>query len=376
MTQDKLQKMAELLAKPLSEAQQFWPLASDWLEEYEKRATAHIVKLRWQSRGNNAQGFATFFDPLTDVTFIHIPAGVFCLGEKSSGHKVYQDDFYLAETPVTCEQYEKFWDSTTGEQKRELFARVYDMLGGDAWLDKSKKLRWLGTKGWNFFYCLDVEKDFNTRDECIARLLQGPRWWKTANHAPAEWKTYNDKHPVIGVSWLESMAYCLWAGYTLPTEAQWGKAARGPLYLSDDKSKPNQRIYWGDEWQDGMVNCDGKIGMTTEVKDSRFAKALSPYGCRDMLGNVWEWYRDWYDEKFYDTIHDYTEQNPPAGSKNPAVLENPGQKYDFFGSRGGPWFFHRDGVRVSFRFWGPPALRDNSLGFRVCFAGVSPDSVL
>jgi hypothetical protein len=46
MSEDKLQKLAELLAKPLAEAQQFWPLASAWLDEYEKIAAAHIVKLR------------------------------------------------------------------------------------------------------------------------------------------------------------------------------------------------------------------------------------------------------------------------------------------------------------------------------------------
>jgi formylglycine-generating enzyme required for sulfatase activity len=104
------------------------------------------------------------------------------------------------------------------------------------------------------------------------------------------------EHPVVRVSWYDAWIYCRWLSeqtgrtYRLPTEAEWEKAARG-----DDG-----RLYpWGNAWAPGC--CNGANTETTPV--TAFPTGQSPYGCHDMLGNVWEWTStlwgvDWQESDF------------------------------------------------------------------------------
>ncbi len=100
-----------------------------------------------------------------------------------------------------------------------------------------------------------------------------------------------DNYPVINVNWDQVKAYCEWRGASLPTEAQWEKAARGT----------DGRIYpWGEGISCDQANYHGSkncIGDTTEV--GSYESGKSPYGMYDMAGNVWEWAADWYDEEYY-----------------------------------------------------------------------------
>jgi len=100
-------------------------------------------------------------------------------------------------------------------------------------------------------------------------------------------------HPVTGVSWHDALAYCAWLGqqeqtgrpYTLPSEAEWEKAASWGPGLYEKRTYP-----WGNEWLDGLCNMSGS--GTTPVR--AHAAGASAYGVQDLLGNVQEWTRSYW----------------------------------------------------------------------------------
>ena len=115
---------------------------------------------------------------------------------------------------------------------------------------------------------------------------------------------------VVGVSWYEAMAYAKWLSqknkenYSLPTEAQWEKAARGP----DGFTYP-----WGNEFGKNMCNSsECGLGRTSPV--GIFHGDESPYGCMDMVGNVWEWCTDWFSGEYYKKSPVENPQGPSVGS--------------------------------------------------------------
>ena len=112
-----------------------------------------------------------------------------------------------------------------------------------------------------------------------------------------------DGHPAVGVSWHDAMAYVKWAGKTLPTEAQWEKAARG--------GREGKRYPWGDDISHDDANYSGtgrrdRWRYTAPV--GRFSS--SGYGLYDIIGNVWEWCMDGYDSDYYAQS---PRKNPVAG---------------------------------------------------------------
>lgn len=99
---------------------------------------------------------------------------------------------------------------------------------------------------------------------------------------------------MTSVSWHDATAYCVWLSeqtgrrYTLPSEAQWEKAASSAGSGERGAGSERKRRYpWGDEWADGRCNA-GSTGTTAVTAHPDGASA---YGVEDLLGNVQEWTR-------------------------------------------------------------------------------------
>jgi formylglycine-generating enzyme required for sulfatase activity len=161
-------------------------------------------------------------------------------------------------------------------------------------------------------------------------------WWRYMPGADWRHPTGPDSglaglwdHPVVHVAWADVEAYARWAGKELPTEAEWEFAARGGL----DRAE----YAWGAELTPG-----GRIMANTWRGDFPYRSLKPPgafrtsrvglfpangHGLHDMIGNVWEWTKDWWSRPVPPASPCCTPRNPLGGpmegSADPAMPDIP-----------------------------------------------------
>ena len=157
-----------------------------------------------------------------------------------------------------------------------------------------------------------------------------------SGHTPSDRDSLRGQanRPVVWVNWYDAQAFCAWLTtrwrdrlptawrVALPSEAEWEKAARGGeripqtphtstvaqgFALRDirdtdpliENPLPKRTYPWGDDAPDDHANV-GQIADSASTPGC-FQRGLSPYGCEDMAGNVWEWMRSKYQPYPYQT---------------------------------------------------------------------------
>ena len=172
-----------------------------------------------------------------------------------------------------------------------------------------------------------------------------------------------DKHPIVGVSWHDAMAYAQWKGKRLPTEAEWEKAARGGLI--------GMKYPWGNTIDSSKANYNKntKSGTHGEQTTPIGKYPANAYGLYDMVGNVSEWCLDTYQKDFYAKP---PRHNPIADAENiNHLVENFKNVETRRIVRGGSWSFNAKSVRVANRFAEKPSLLSSDVGFR-CVQDIKP----
>jgi gamma-glutamyl hercynylcysteine S-oxide synthase len=228
------------------------------------------------------------------------PQEMFVFDNEKWRHPVQISEFQIARAPVTQSEFARFIEDA-GYARPELWT----------------------TEGWAWRQAQNAE--------C-------PIYWKRDRDRGwirrhfNQWLELEADHPVTNVCWFEAEAYCRWAGRRLPTEFEWEVAAQ-------------------DSGSAGDANLDLKEGGCCGV--GAHPAGDSTYGCRQMIGNAWEW-----------TSSDFL---PYAG-----FSPDPYSEYSmpWFGDhktlRGGAWSTRSRLIRPQYRNFYTPDRRDMWAGFRTC----------
>ena len=114
----------------------------------------------------------------------------------------------------------------------------------------------------------------------------GPRYWCNGRH-----DRRLSRYPVVGICWYEAAAYVAWAGYRLPSEAEWQVAATWQLGAVATSAR---RYPWGDTLDLECCNIWASGHGRTLSVDACPAGA-APNGILQLVGNTWEWVESDFD---------------------------------------------------------------------------------
>lgn len=235
-----------------------------------------------------------------------IPGGTFAMGsataypEEAPQHTVTLDGFWIDVHAVTNMQFAAFVDETgyVTAAERPPSADVYpgvapgDLLAGSAVF---------------------------SRPTGPVDLMSPMSWWAYVPGAcwrhptgPGSTTEGLERHPVVHVAYEDASAYAAWAGKELPTEAQWERAARGGL--------DGAVFAWEDDGRPAWEHANTWHGTFPHESLKERAPGVEPvasyaangYGLFDMIGNVWEWTRDYFGPR-----HSPSAGTACCGARNP-----------------------------------------------------------
>lgn len=188
--------------------------------------------------------------------------------------------------------------------------------------------------------------------------LEHPVYWRRGAHGWEQrrfdhWLPLPPHAAVIHVSWYEARAYCRWAGRRLPTELEWEVAAAGEPTPDGTALAPVKRRYpWGEvPPTPARANLDG--GALGPIDVGALPAGDSAFGCRQMLGNVWEWTDSVFQPYPGFTPDMYADYSQPLFGRTRVL-------------RSGAWATRGRLIGNTWRNYYGPERNDVFAGFRTC----------
>ncbi len=255
---------------------------------------------------------------------VTVPEGPFLMGttdraraydNEREEHMLYLPAFRIGRAPVSNAEYMEFVEAG-GYREREY------------WTDA----------GWAFIAenGIAAPKHWERGDDGV---------WRTRSMDITE--PVNLRRPVVHVCWHEAEAYCRWAGVRLPSEAEWEKAASWDPETGEKHTYP-----WGEEPPGvARANLDQLAFGAAEI--GAYPAGVSPVGCHQMIGDVWEWTSSEFMPYPGFEAFPYDEYSKVFFGPDYKVL------------RGGSWATCPGAIRTTFRNWDYPIRRQIFSGFRV-----------
>jgi iron(II)-dependent oxidoreductase len=287
---------------------------------------------------------------------VEVPGGTFVIGatpdfpfvfdNEKWAHAVEIKPFRIARAPVTNGEFLAFVEDG-GYRKSQFWSQ-------DGW-------RWLQSGA-----SPDLERSFaKFFNQNISESLERPTFKEKLEH-PVYWcrdgngrwrqrlfdqyVAFNANLPVVHVNWYEAEAYCNWAGRRLPTEAEWEIAASAEP-APGGLSRRRRHFPWGDDPPTAeRANLDWRSGL---VEVGAYPDGDSAFGCRQMIGNIWEWKADTFLAYPGFTVDPYKEYSKPWFGTHKVL-------------RGGCWATRSLLIRNTWRNFYTPDRRDVWAGFRTC----------
>jgi iron(II)-dependent oxidoreductase len=236
----------------------------------------------------------------------------FVFDNEKWAHEVRIAPFHMARNPVTHANYLEFVESE-GYRRSEFWDRE-----GWAWRTASRAAM--------------------------------PRYW-SQNEGSWFMRRFDQKvplplgFPVMHVNWHEVQAYCRYAQRRLPTEGEWEYAA-----AYDASTTAKRRYPWGTALPTAEhANLERSYAASVDA----YPQGDSPSGCRQLIGNVWEWTASAFDPYPGFVADPYKEYSQPWFGTHKVL-------------RGGSFATTRGLIRNTWRNFYTPDRGDVFAGFRTC----------
>jgi len=256
-------------------------------------------------------------DSRTHDDMVRLEGGSFLMGsdhhypEERPAHKVRVDAFSIDRHAVTNRDFARFVAATGHVTQAEKPADPADYPDADPAMLVPSSVVFVPPPG-----RVDLRNHFHWWQYIPGADWRHPRGAETSLDGL-------DDHPVVHIAYADALAYAQWIGKELPTEAEWEFAANG--------GREGTEFAWGDELvPDGrhMANTwQGEFPWEVRPEDGFIWTApvgsFEPngYGLYDMIGNVWEWTADWYQDHGRIQQHSCCTLENPRGAERDASLD-------------------------------------------------------